>query len=517
MKKWMRLTSLAVTVVLGCVGITACKTNGEQGKSGGRSTLRVEIFDRGDVPAGAGTITDNALTKWIQQEFGDPNNINVEFVSVPRDQEIQQLNVLMAAGEAPDIIYAYNYTTMYDFYKNGGLTDLTEYVNKSDNLKKLLGDDVLKYGEVDGKQIFILGRRILTARTAQLIRQDWLDKLGLKAPTNKDELYNVLKAFKEKDPGNVGDKNIPWAISTNTAQFTDLLYSFGDWNAMTEAERAVTPWPMKPGFKEGLRYMNKLYNEGLVSPDFALDKDGKQMTADFSNGYVGFINDNFGTPLQSGGTYNVLKKNVPEAKLAAVDAFNDKNGSHPKEIYTPVGLYIAVPKSSKNAENAVKYLDWMAQEDVLRTLQFGWEGKTYTLDENGFPMTIESDESRKLHWYNLGFDTGIIVNGKYLGDQQKSVEFNAVATGDNKELYMQSYEASTKDGWTPVVLPPNDSLVKYEANISTKFSELITKSMMASPSEFDSVYDQLQKEFIEVGGKEVNEAALKQYDELIKK
>ena len=73
-----------------------------------------------------------------------------------------------------------------------------------------------------------------------------------------------------------------------------------------------------------------------------------------------------------------------------------------------------------------------------------------------------------------------------------------------------------RDGWTPVVLPPNDSLVKYEANISTKFSELLTKSIMAAPSEFDKVYDELQKEFVEVGGKEVNEAAIKQYNELKK-
>ncbi len=503
MKKWVKLTAAAVTFAMTCAGLAACGGK-DGGKTAGKSTLRVEIFDRGNVPAGAGTITDNALTKWIQKEFGDPNNINVEFVSVPRDQELQQLNVLMAAGEAPDIVFAYNYVTMYDFYKNGGLTDLSEYVSKSENLKKLLGDDVLKYGEIDGKQIMIPGRRIITARTGQIIRQDWLDKVGMKAPTNKDELYNVLKAFKEKDPGNAGEKNTPWAISTNTAMYTDLLYSFAEWDKMDEAEKAVTPWPMRPGFKEGVRYMNKLYSEGLISPDFALDKD------------AGFINDNFGLPFQSGSYYETLKQNVPTAKVAAVDAFNDKDGKHPKEIYTPVGLYIAVPKSSKNAENAVKYLDWMSQDDVLRTMQFGWEGKTYTVDTDGFPKTIDTDESKKQHWYHLGFDTAIVVNGMYLGNQEKSVEFNAAATGENREIYMQSYENSMRDGWTPVVLPPNDSLVKYEANISTKFSELLTKSIMAAPSEFDKVYDELQKEFVEVGGKEVNEAAIKQYNELKK-
>lgn len=517
MKKFLRCAAVLTAAVVGLSALSGCSGKEKGSGTGGKSTLKVEIFDRGDVPAGAGTVTDNALTNWIKDNFGKPNNIDVEFVSVPRDQEIQQLNVLMAAGEAPDVVFAYDYTTLYSFYKNGGLTDLTEYVAKADNLKKLLGEDVLKYGEVDGKQVMIPGRRILTARTAQLIRQDWLDKVGMKAPTNKEELYNVLKAFKEKDPGNVGEKNIPWGIATNTAYFTDCLYSFAEWDKMDEAEKAVTPWPMKPGFKEGLRFMNKLYNEGLISPDFALDKDYKQLQSDFANGYVGFINDDFGRPLQSGGSYETLKKNVPSAKLSAVDTFTDGEGKHPKEVYAPVGLYIVVPKSSKNAENAVKYLDWMAQDDVLKTLQFGWEGKTYNLDENGFPQVIETDEAKKQHWYNLGFDTAVIVNGKYLGDSEKSVEYNAAATGENKELYMQCYKNAINDGWTPVIMPPNDALVKYQTNISTKFDEIVTKSIIASPAEFDKTFDELQKQFIEVGGKEVNEAALKQYKEIFKK
>ncbi|MBP3361264.1 MAG: extracellular solute-binding protein [Clostridia bacterium] len=516
MKKRVKCAAVMTALAIGSACLTACGPKSDNTEAGEKTTLRVEIFDRGDVPAGAGTITDNALIRWIQEEFGDPNNIQMEFVSVPRDQEIQQLNVLMSAGEAPDIVFSYSYNTLYDFYKRGGLADLTEYVQNSSNLKNILGDDILKRGQVDGKQVMIPGRRILTGRMAQLIRQDWLDKVGMKAPETKDEFYEVLKAFKEKDPGNVGEKNIPWAISASTPYFTDLLYSFAEWDEMSEAERAVTPWPMKPGFKEGLRFMNKLYNEGLISPDFALDKDSKQMQADFANGYVGFINDDFGRPLQSGSYYETLKKTVPDAKLTAVDTFNDKDGKHPKEIYTPVGLYIVVPASSDNAEAAVKYLDWMAQEDVLLTMQFGWENKTYKLDENGFPVVLETDEAKKLHWYNLGFDIAVIVNGKYLGSQERSVEFNAVATGENKDLYIDCYKNSIRDGWEPVTLPPNDALIKYETNISTKFTELVTKSIMAPSAEFDSLYDKLQKEFVEVGGKEVNEAAVKQYDEIMK-
>ena len=514
MKKFKRIVAVITLLSLCSLFLVSCGSKNE--KNGEMATLKVEICDRGDVPAGAGTVTDNELTKWIQKEFGDPNNIKMEFVSVPRAQEIQQLNVLMAAGEAPDIVFCYDYATMYSFYEQGGLADLTDYMKDAPNVKEILGENVLEYGRIDGRQIMIPARRILNGRVAQLIRQDWLDKIGMDAPTTTEELYAVLKAFKEKDPGNVGEKLIPWALSANYPFFTDLIYSFVETEKLSEAENAVTPWPLKPGFKEGVRFMNKLYNEGLISPDFALDKDNKQMRADVANGYVGFVNDAFGTPLQNGGYYNTLKETVPGAKLTAIDTFTDKNGKRPKETYNPVGLYIAISKSSKNVDAAIKYLNWMAQDDVMRTLQYGWEGKTYTLDENGFPVTIDTDEAKKMHWYNLGFDTAILINGKYMGDQEKSVEFNAIATGENKDLFMECYKNSINDGWEPVVMPPNDALIKYGTSISAKLTELITKGIIAKPSEFDSTYDKLVKDFEDVGGKAVNEAAIKQYEELKK-
>ena len=392
MKRKIGLLLAAVMIVSsllsGCATESA-STNGE------RTTLRVEIFERGDVPEGAGSITDNAMTKWVQETFGDPNNINIEYVAVPRSSEASQLNIFMAAGEAPDIIFTYSYQNMYEFYAQGGLLDLTPYMDAAPALKEFLGEEILAEGQVGGKQILIPSKRLIRGTTAQLIRKDWLDKLGLQAPTNPDELYTVLKAFKEKDPGGNGDKNIPYGFSFHVPSFIDLLWNFVDAD-ITEKERTCTPIVMQKDFKEGLRYLNKLYNEGLLSLDFALDKDRKQLDADIANGYVGFWNDDLGRPLQVGAAYDVLKKNVPGSELVAVDTWSNSNGKYLKNIYSATGLYIAVPKSSEDkAESVMKYLNWMADPEVLRTLQYGIEGRNYTLDENGLPQIIDSEESQK--------------------------------------------------------------------------------------------------------------------------
>ena len=69
-------------------------------------------------------------------------------------------------------------------------------------------------GTYKGKRYAIPAMRMSTAAGSNMkIRQDWLDKISMKAPTTLDELYTVLKAFKEQDPGGVGKCNVvPWAL-----------------------------------------------------------------------------------------------------------------------------------------------------------------------------------------------------------------------------------------------------------------------------------------------------------------
>ena len=55
-------------------------------------------------------------------------------------------------------------------------------------------------------------------RTSQgyYIRKDWLRKLGLKEPKTVEELYEVLIAFRDKDPNGNGKKDeIPVFIRGN--------------------------------------------------------------------------------------------------------------------------------------------------------------------------------------------------------------------------------------------------------------------------------------------------------------
>lgn len=476
-------------------------------------TLKVEIYDRGDVPEGAGTVTDNAVTNWICSEFGKKNNIDVQFVPIVRDSQ-NELSVLISSGDAPDIFFSYSYDGMYNYFISGDTVDLSEYISSDSPLYDFIGEELLELGKINDNQFIIPAKRLIKGRQAQLVRTDWLDRLGMQAPTNTDEFYAMLRAFQKYDPGNNGVNNIPYGVSANTSNFLDLIYSFMDTD-FNERDMNCANHIDNPGYREGLRFMNKLFNEGLLSPYFEYDKDRKKVESDIAKGYVGFFCDDLGRPLQSGGVYEQLLQNLPEARLEAVDTWTDSNGKHPKCIYSDAGIYIAVSSTCKYPEDAVRYLEWMCNPDVMRVLQYGFEGVNYKMDSDGIPRIISDDTSKLTHWYTIGFDTGIIVNGKYTTAKEKILAFNANATVD-PQLYMQCYKNSMRDGWTlremiPSTLQITDSTYRYMLK-----TEIISKCITCPTQTFDSEFDKIRNRLREVNVDNATKDSYNNYDKMYK-
>lgn len=141
--------------------------------------------------------------------------LDVEYVTLPRSQESEKNSTWMASGESPDILITYDLNAMFKWAEQGGLWELDTLLDKyGPDIKKLIKPALDSAGTYKGKRYAIPAMRMSTAVGPSMkIRQDWLDKLNMKAPTTLDELYTVLKAFKEKDPGGVGKDNVvPWAI-----------------------------------------------------------------------------------------------------------------------------------------------------------------------------------------------------------------------------------------------------------------------------------------------------------------
>ena len=137
-----------------------------------------------------------------------------------------------------------------------------------------------------------------------MVRQDWMDELGLSTPTNTDELYNVLKTIKEK-------KNvIPLTVSNKApAIYGNIAATFGVFTDWKEVDGKLVHRAELPEMKEYLTFMNKLYKEGLLDTETPINTAQKSIEK-FSGGKAMYE-----LPWWSAGTtIEALTKNFPEAK-----------------------------------------------------------------------------------------------------------------------------------------------------------------------------------------------------------
>lgn len=487
---------------------SASASQAENKPSGERKTLTVEMFDLGSdsqQPIGKSYWYD-----WMQEQFGDPNNIDLEWMAIPRAEEVTKLNILMSSGDAPDIIYSYEISLVNNYIKQGGLADLTEAVEKNgQHLKTFLGEETLAYGQFGGKQYVIPQKRLFNGIVGSQIRKDWLDQLGLAVPTTHEEFHSVLKAFQEKDPAG-GGKTIPWGMALNDMSmgYFSMQYAFKE--AMTEEQFYTdNPW-VQPGYREGIRFANTLFNEGLISSEFSLDKDSSQLKAAISNGQVGFVICNVGDyHLKSQGVVAALNQNIPEAEYVPCDPFENYEGKHPKLKYYPYGHYLMVPAASKVPEEAVLFLDWMCQDDVLFTLSSGFEGVHYEI-KDGIPVDLDYNGDQKLS-SDHNNDIRIIINGRDAGGFDASLKLRSESASPYQDFFIESYKMSEVDG---IVDPwyfngfqePIEAEAKYTKTLNDKRTEMFVRLYMCDPAQFDATYDALVQEYMEAGGTEVMNA-----------
>ncbi|MFD0693785.1 extracellular solute-binding protein [Paenibacillus sp. GCM10027628] len=517
--------TLVVSVLSGCTsnkeGQTAKETDSAKATTAASKspvTIKVEVFDRGNSPAGK-SVTNNYITKYVEDNFTKKTNIKVEYVPVPRAQEVEKLNVLMASGDAPDIVFTYDSNVVYKYVQQGGLTDVGALLDQyGSNLKSYLGKDTLAFGTYDGKQYAIPAKRVYLGKYSSEIRQDWLDKLGLPAPKTTDEVYQTLKAFKEKKLG--GDQTIPLGFSLVNASYEPIIWSFikkmSDEDRYTKTQQLGSSEYMllQDGHKDGVRFLNKLYNEGMISPDFALDKDKKKLYQDIATGKVGMYAEDAGGTYQilPPDTYTVLQKTVSGAKLTPIDPYTNEEGKHAKPAYIPAGMNVIIPKTSKVAAEAIQYLDWIAQKDVLIAMTYGVEGKNHSTVD-GLPVRLDNDETKQ-NFYNYGDYTALVSNGTDFGSPDKNAQALSLDYVEaNRSAATQALKNGLQDGLSPVRFQrPIEAEAKYGKALQDKYEQLIVKSMLAKPADFDKTYDDMLKDYMTNGG----DAILKERTEAYK-
>jgi len=503
---------LVVLLTLSCLPVAFAEAKPEYAE------ITVEVFDRG-TDGGKTNPIDNNWVKWIQEKLLADENIGVTFVAVPRGEEVQGLTNLVSSQTNPDVAFTYTEDVINGWATEGGVLDLAPYIDTLlPDLKAFLGADPSLPGKdliernrnVETGAIYSLpARRTNVAMRNIFVRQDWLDALGMEVPTNQDEFYEMLKAFKEKNPGNV-DNVIPfsmtddlrWQLGNIVEAFIDPDLSLEDDWVMSIVDRHM----LKPGYKEGFRYVNKLYNEGLIDPDFPLYTSDDALYAVVKSGRVGAFSANWDRPWAPNFGINLdLGKIIPGAKFVAVDAMVDANGDHTKGCYDPKGLNYFVFSGAKNPEAAIRYINWLAKPENLKFLQIGEEGVVHKMVD-GAPVFM-TDEEKGPWIQNAGqnIDYTLMVNGLSLGSDEANMA--ALASGypdaDPADL-IAGYNISMNEAKAGPVIPAVLTAAElYVDDLQSKSKILYANAVVAKPEDFDKLWDDGVADWLASGAQEV--------------
>ncbi len=477
-------------------------------------TLRIEVYDRGN--AGGTPPDNNYWTKWIQANYGDKNNVTIKFETSPRFDNNAKLQMWMAAGTSPDLCYTNELEPVNNFINTGGLAPLDDALNKyGAQLKEFLGPDILAKGisVKDGKRYVIRAKRAVDANEASWIRKDWLDKLGLPMPDTTTEWYDAMKAFKEKNPDRVGQV-VPFVMNYDVGwRANNLIESFktdkSDISRYVYNGRYLQVFA--PGVKDAIKFLNKMYNEGLISKEFPLDQGENGIwTSDMINGYGGFIIHNYDYPLRGPipGIVTNLKAKYPKAQLVPCDPFTDKDGKHTKRLQDIAGIQMFVPRTSANKVNdVIKYLNWMSDPDVLFFLQYGEEGKNHTM-ENGIPKVVVATGETVMNSAN-NIDYTMIVNQVVGKTKEDTMKRNSLTyPGDFQQLFIDAWKLGISDAY----MPPENSLpdnerpeadAKYGNAIANKTNTFYAMTITCKPADFDRVWQEQSRSLLRAGANQM--------------
>jgi putative aldouronate transport system substrate-binding protein len=289
----------------------------------------------------------------------------------------EKVHLAFTTGDIPDVVLLSN-NNYIEFVTNGALYDMTDLYDKSDLKKRIKEPSLIDALKIDGRLYGLPGDR--GNGTITYVRGDWLEKLGLKAPTNYAEFLNMLRLFKNKNPDGLSpDKVIPITAQglVNTEYPLDIYLREFYQDATPDFVKRNGKWVdgmWEPAMVNALERMRSAYAEGLIDKEIITNKTSTCRDK-FNSGVVGAFN-------YWAGTWNdTLQKNIrpnaPQAKVTPIPAIKET-----RYVERPATVY-AITKACKNPEGVFKYFYerlWDgAKGQTFAT--FGVEGKTFEVKD----------------------------------------------------------------------------------------------------------------------------------------
>lgn len=372
------------------------KTSSEESSSGA-SAQSQEVS--GEKPAISfmltsfyGTDLKNENSDKVIEKFEDYTGIHVEWQWENNDTYNEKLGLtLMDKDNMPMILTQGGNLTanIVDAAKKGAFWDLSSYLKDTTSYPNLskANPDVLKALTVDGQVIGIYRAREV-GRYGLAYRTDWAEAVGItEEPKTIEDVYNMLYKFTYEDPdGNGQDDTYGLEMCKYTGPLDVIQTWFGCGNEWVEKDGSLVPVHQTEEYLEALRWMKKIYDEGLIRKDWATVDSGTFQDA-CKKGEAGVFVDVMDGGRRIWDYYrdHDIKSVVDESKLATMTLVGPVEN---KTLATSGfnGFYMitkAGAKTEEDVKNCLTFLDKMNDDEMLVLADYGLEGITYDLNEAG--------------------------------------------------------------------------------------------------------------------------------------
>lgn len=536
--------AIVATAMVGCGSKDSGKEKTNSGETGQESTSG----DDGEVTTltfyNADLQEDDPWTDPVALALTEKTGVKLD-VDHPVGEDKQKVSLMIAEQNFPDMIYAKG--DAGSLIDAGALIDMTDLIEEyGPNIKKMYGDefDKLKYSE-DDPAIYQLssyekgGTKFEDAGTAQ-VQFDFLKENDYKIPESLDEFEQMLKAYVEKHPKtddgmdtiglSLSASDWHWMITLgNPAGYiAEGAPDNGQW--LIDDDHNATYKFTSEKIRGYFKWLNKLYNEGLLDPEFATQTHDDYI-AKISSGRVVALFDTL-WDYQDGE--KILKQDGKLGKTYCGLPF-----AASKDIKVPTLMYqglatgqgVGITTACENPEAAIKFLDYICSDEGQVLVNWGIEGTNYKIDDEGHRYREQSEIDASKNDKNYQKTTGVgfhnypfprygigvldPTGSTYSTDSKESViaEYNEEQKAACKawgvelllDVFPQQDEFETPD-FSPVWAMSKP--VEFD-DLGNKLDEIaqpgLVSAVMAKEADFDSTYDKMISDLEGSGLKDAEE------------
>jgi len=343
--------------------------------------------------------------QWIVDEYKKLTGIELKFNHPIHNEYETKVDLAFTTGDVPDVLPLS--ANQFIRYAHAGLLyDLTDLYNASPIKNNMKDQSLVEALKIKGRLYSVPFER--GNGTITYVRGDWLEKLGMKAPTNYSEFLEMLRAFKNKNPdGLKPDEVIPITAAglINSEYPLDIYLREFYQDATPDYVEVKGKWAdgmLQPNMVAALERMRDAYAEGLIDKEIVTNKTSTARDK-FYAGKVGVFNYWAGQWYQTLQTN--LSNNKPQGKVIPILPIQ---GTKYIERTSPA---LCITKAAKDPKAVFKYMiEYILDGGQGQTwATFGPEGKFFKYVD-GKVQFLPSMQNPKVNFTKAFVSAEIPVN-----------------------------------------------------------------------------------------------------------